>query len=187
MRATTTATTTTPAAPLTPTFAPRAPGEAAPDYGRRALLFLLEHGVWSTWRLDDDALDRATHAALQALTARGIAPETISLLCATQDHLRGIAAARRTDRAARQAALEALAGEGQADGLPAVPAPSLGQPDAGSGSSGGGGGAKVPRKPLPTRGGPSAGLALPAPVPPMVAAPVLQAVPALTLAADDLF
>lgn len=152
-----------PASPQTPSFAPQQPDETPADWGRRALLFVMQHGEFSTWRLDDRTLEAAHHAAGLAQTGRQLPADVVAHLATLQRHLRALVAARAADKRVRLAALQALIDAGAADPLPAADASPSEPADSGTGRPGnGGGGSKVPRQPRPQGHPPAGGLALPA-------------------------
>jgi len=163
-----------------PPFA-RLDGEARPQLGHRALLYLMQQGCVGFWRLDDETLDAAGWSLREAIAARGLSGPAAEVLAALERSF-------RQERNWREAEAAKLTG----------PALTLADPpSAPPAAPKGGGGSKVPRTPKPQGPAPSTANPLPVPAakrqpaPVPVAArptvPVLRPVAAPTLADADLF
>lgn len=141
-----------------PTWLPAAAGDSQTATGRRAVVFLLQHGQYASWQLDDLTVEMAAAAcSVLAADARRDDVATVETLADLQGYLRSISRGRALAAALAAEATEAT--QGPAEAPIASPAPSQG-PTTGQG----GGGSKVPRKPRPGKGGPAAGLPVPAAV-----------------------
>jgi hypothetical protein len=166
------------------------PAEGWTERGQRAVLYLLTHGEFSTFRLDDDTLEAAYHGAGIAATGRQLPADVAETLATLERSLRQILAARRRDRAERDARLQAMFDAADAAQL-AAGAPIEAAGDSGSqgpsAGSQGSGGSKVPNVPRPKPGAPPAAVVTP-PAPPVPQVPIYVPAPALsTVSADDLF
>lgn len=156
---------TVPSVPqLPPPFALPA-GEGWTDRGVRAVLYLLSHGPFSVFMLDDDTLEAAYHGAGVAATAPQLPADVAETLARLQRDLRGDVARRERLRQERDARLQALfdAADQQTATPAPIVAPAAPQPPPAPPSNGGGG-SKVPRTPKPNGQPPAGSLALPRPV-----------------------
>jgi hypothetical protein len=159
-----------------PAFPPTAAGDSYTATGRRALLYLLQHGTAASWQLDDPTLAAAADYASVALTAREISGPAIETIAGLQRALRGLQVGRQQAAAAeRLQAFGALMATAPAarPAADAVPPADSGPRD--------GGGSKVPRRPRPSGDAPADALRVP-----IAALPPVQALQPLALG-DDAF